>query len=942
VTTTPRSDDRFARVDTIFDAALDLPPDQQAEFIARECGEDDALRAEVLELVRAYHQADSLLDAPAARMAQPLLDAAAALAGPVPERIGAFRVVREIGRGGMGRVFLAERADGQFEQRVAIKLIQDGTPGVLRRFIEERRILALLQHPGIARLVDGGLTAGGLPYFAMELVEGEPIDAYCERRGLTLDQRLELFGRVCEAVAYAHHRLVIHRDLKPSNILVTADGQPKLLDFGIAKLLGPAAADVTRTFLSAMTPEFAAPEQIRGAPVSTATDVYALGVLLYLLLTGERPYQLRGKPPAEVERIVCDEPAPRPSSRAPAAVRRALRGDLDLIVLTALQKEERRRYQSPAALAEDLVRYRRGEVIHARPDSARYRLGKFVGRHRLAVGLTALLVTALAVATGREIVLRGRAEVEAGKAREVEQFLVGVFNLADPHGLETQDRGSVTARELLDRGVRRIDSSLAGQPEVQAELRGVLGRVYTSLGLYHEATPLLREALAQRTALRGASDSGVAATQDLLGTTLTQLNRYDEAEPLLREALERRRRDLGDRHHATAESIEHLATLLEEQNQYDMAEPLYREALAIRRSLGGDSTGEVASAIGNLGLLLHRKGAYAEAESLHRAALGIQLRVLGEDHPLTAMTMQNLAQTLQTRGRLEESEAYHRRSLEAKRRVLGDAHPSVTLSMNNLANLLARQLDRPEEAEALARQALAGDRKTFGEEHSYVAASLANLAVILRLEGKFAEADSLLRLALAMNRKVFGGHHERVAGNLSALGLTRSVMGDGEGAVSYMRQSVAEYRRVLGDDHRNTVATVGNLALMLAEHGDPVEAESLARVSLAKLDSTRSEHRAYWIGAELALGKSLLAQRRTGEALPLLAGLVETAEAQLGRGTSRTGEALLTYGTALAAERRYAEAGPVLRAAEAALGKSRTTQPRLAARARAAVERLPK
>ena len=909
MTTVSRFEDRFGRVDRIFDAALDLPTDQQAAFIARECGDDDSLRAEVLDLVRAYHQADSVLDSPAARVAAPLLDAAAALAGPVPERIGAFRVVREIGRGGMGRVYLAERADGEFEQQVAIKLIQDGTPGVLRRFIEERRILALLQHPGIARLVDGGLTPGGLPYFAMELVEGEPIDAYCERRGLPIDERLELFGRVCEAVAYAHHRLVIHRDLKPSNILVTADGQPKLLDFGIAKLLGPTGTDVTRTLLSAMTPEFAAPEQVRGAAVSTATDVYALGVLLYLLLTGERPYDLRGKSPAEMERVVCEDPPTRPSSRAPAGSRRALRGDLDLIVLTALQKEERRRYQSPAALAEDLLRYRRGEAIRARPESARYRLGKFVARHRVAVGLTGLLIAALAAAAGREVVLRGRAEVEARKAREVEQFLLGVFNLADPLGLETRDGGKVTARELLERGARRIDSSLAGQPQVQAELRGTLGRVYASLGLYGEAEPMLRQALAQRSALP-ASDSGVASTQDLLGTTLTQLNRYDEAEPLLREALEQRRRVLGDRHPATAESIDHLATLLEERNQYDLAEPLYREVVAIRRSLGGDSTAEVAGAVGNLGLLLHRKGAYAEAESLHRVALDIQLRVLGDSHQVTAITMQNLAMTLMSRGRLEESESYHRRSLEAKRKVLGDAHPSVTISMNNLANLL-RRLGRLDEAEALARQALEGDLRTFGPEHSYVAASLANLGVILRFEGKCAEADSMLRRALAVNRKVFGEHHERIAGNLSALALTREAMGDGDEAVRYMRRSVAEYRQVLGDDHRNTAATVGSLALMVSQHGNPVEAESLARASLAKLDSTRPEHRGYWIASDLALGKALLAQRRTGEALALLEPLVDVAKTRLGETNPQTGDALRTYRMALAAVGRHAEARAV-------------------------------
>jgi serine/threonine-protein kinase len=338
--------DRFRRVDSIFDAAVDIPAGERTAFIDRECGDDEALRAEVHELVRAYHQSDSVLESPAARLAAPLLESAAAASGPVPERIGPFRIVREIGRGGMGRVFLGERADGQFEQRVAIKLIQHGAPGVLRRFVEERRILARLEHPNIARLVDGGITESGLPYFAMELVEGEPIDRYCESRALTLEQKLPLFAAVCDAVAYAHHHLVIHRDLKPSNILVTTDGKVKLLDFGIAKLLGAPRPDedVTETRFSAMTPEFAAPEQIRGEPVSTATDVYSLGVLLHLLLTGERLYDVRGKSPAEIERIVCEEAPPKASSRARPELRRALRGDLDLIVMTALQKEPERRY----------------------------------------------------------------------------------------------------------------------------------------------------------------------------------------------------------------------------------------------------------------------------------------------------------------------------------------------------------------------------------------------------------------------------------------------------------------------------------------------------------------------------------------------------------------------------------------------------------------------
>ena len=373
----------------------------------------------MLDLLRAYHQADSFLEAPAAAIAAPILEAAAALSGPLPDRIGAFRVVREIGRGGMGRVFLGERAEGDFEQRVALKLIQHGAPGIVRRFVEERRILALLEHPGIARLIDGGITANGLPYFAMELVEGgEPIDRYCDARDLTIDQRVDLFINVCDAVSYAHQRLVIHRDLKPSNILVKPDGQVKLLDFGIAKLLGrqQSASDLTRTEYQALTPEFAAPEQVRGESVSTTTDVYSLGVLLYLLLAGQRPYDLRRKSPGEIERIICTEVPAKPSSSAPAGLQRELRGDLDLIVMTALQKPEARRYQSPAALAQDLQRFRQGRPILARPDSARYRLGKFLRRNRTPVTIGAAAATALVAATVFSVVQMREAQAQRQEA----------------------------------------------------------------------------------------------------------------------------------------------------------------------------------------------------------------------------------------------------------------------------------------------------------------------------------------------------------------------------------------------------------------------------------------------------------------------------------------------------------------------------------------------
>jgi eukaryotic-like serine/threonine-protein kinase len=934
--------DRFRRVDALFDAALDLPASAQSAFLERACGGDSEMLDNVLRLLQAYNDSGAFLEEPAAEFCAPLLADSPLGAEHDPERIGAFRVVREIGHGGMGDVFLAERADGQFEQRVAVKLIRHGAAALVPRFLEERRILALLEHPGIARLIDGGITEDGLPYFAMEFIEGRPIDRYCVEHGLSVERRLELFADVCDAVSYAHQHLVIHRDLKPSNILVTPQGQVKLLDFGIAKLLHAqdAGDDITRTHFRMMTPEFASPEQVRGEAVSTATDVYALGVLLYLLLTGERPYDVRGKTPAEIERIVCDYEPAKPSMRAPEASRRALRGDLDLIVLTALQKSEERRYQSPAALAQDLQRLQQGQPILARPDSTAYSVRKFVGRHRVGVALAAVLVAALAGAASRERILRGRAEVEARKAKEVEEFLVRVFDVADPYAWEQRDGGSVTARELLDRGASRIDSTLVGQPEVQAELRSVLGRVYTNLGLFDQATPLLERSLAQRRSLYGATHASVALDMDLLGHALARQDRYADAEPLLRGALEQRRRLLGSNSAETAESIEHLATLLEQRSDYAAAEPLHREALAIRQRVFGDSALEVADGLNNLGLVLYRRGAHNEAETMYRRALDITLLRLGEDHPSTAKTVQNLAQILEMLGNLEEAEKLYRRSLAAKRRTLGDAHPSVTIGLNNLGGLLARRLGRLDEAETLTREAIALDRRIFGDHHSYVAQGLTNLGVILRMKGDFTESKQLLQQALAITIAVFGPVHDDVAVINNQIAQTLFLMGDGAGATASMRTSLAQLKQVLGPDHVNTLIAMNNLARILTEYGDPAEAESLLRAALQRFDPENKSHRPHYIVAQNNLGQALLALGRTDDALPILERALELVRGEFGDDNWRTADAQLALGTALVAKQRVADAEPLLLAARATLDKNAAAQPRLATQAAAAVASL--
>jgi len=733
--------DWFRRVDTVFDAVVDVPADQRSALVDRACGGDEALRAEVLKLLRAYHQSDGFLESPAAAIAAPLLERTSALAGGSPERIGPFRVVREIGRGGMGHVFLGERADGQFEQRVALKLIQHGSPGIVRRFVEERRILALLEHPNIARLVDGGLTADGLPYFAMELVDGEPIDQYCTSRNLPLDARLQLFAHVCDAVAYAHQRLVIHRDLKPSNILVTAGPQVKLLDFGIAKLLGDAGGeDLTGTGFSPMTPQFAAPEQIRGLAVSTATDVYSLGVLLYLLLTGERPYDLRGKSPVEVERIVCVEVPPKPSSRAAGPLARRLRGDLDLIVMTALQKDEQRRYQSPATLAHDLQRFREGRAILARPDSARYRLGKFVRRNKTAVAFAAATAAALVGATVFSIAQMREARRQQAEAIRAAQRATALSELQsvlagdarDPDGRPLPPAGRIAMAEGVI--MRRFRSD----PSLVANLLVDLSGRYVETG----------DLRAQRAMLGRARAVALEANR---GAELALANCWRANSYWLEDLLDSARADVA----------EAKAALAREKRRDHEAEATCLEAE---------------------GKLLQATGRPDSGVALLKRAVA-----LGEDEPGSTEQLgrtNSLAEVLRLSGRIREAVPYFRRIL-ANLEALGygetDAFPNVvnflSTSLTDLGELAAldstlRGYIRPREAK-------------YGEGRVPTLLAFLYARAKLRL-GEVDSADVWLARALRDTTQGAGQFEIYLASTLADLRLEQSRLADARGAVAQL------------------------------------------------------------------------------------------------------------------------------------------------------------
>ncbi len=622
---------RWARAKEVFSEVADLAPAERLRAIDEACGDDAELRHEVESLLEAESGAPTFLDGSAPDLAAPSFAAVAdEEESEAGRRIGHYRLLRRIGVGGMGRVFLAERDDDAFTQRVAVKVMRGITSetNVLReRFHAERQILANLDHRSIAKVFDGGVTEEGLPYLVMEFVDGEPIDRYCGRVQAGLVRRLELFQEVCSAVQHAHRHLVVHRDLKPTNVLVSVEGEVKLLDFGIAKLIDPdkvgldQAAPLTRTGLLVMTPEYAAPEQVRGGEVTTATDVYALGVILYELLTGVRPYDLAGAGPTEVERAICETDPAAPSSRAGegdtarigALEPSRLRGDLDTIVLKALRKEPDGRYESVRALADDLDRYRGGLPIEARPSTWTYRAKKFVRRNVYGVGAAAVVFLAVLAGLAATTVQRNRAEREAQTARQVTEFLVGLFESNAPaESLGEQ----LTARQILERGERQIDG-LADEPTVQARLLDVVGRVYTELADYDSAEPLLRRAIAVQ---ESAGSADLAQSLFDLGVLLGERGDLEEAEAVHRRALALRTRARPRRELEIASSLNELGNVLATRVDEE-AEARLSEAIVIRERVLGPDHRSTAKAWDDLGIYYYYAERCDEAEPLFRRAI---------------------------------------------------------------------------------------------------------------------------------------------------------------------------------------------------------------------------------------------------------------------------------------------------------------------------------
>ncbi len=763
-------------------------------------------------------------------------------------QIGHYQIVRKLGEGGMGEVYQAEQLE-PVRRKVALKLIKRGMDSkeALSRFELERQSLALMKHANIAQIFDGGVSEQGRLYFVMEYVGGIPINKYCDNGCLNTRQRLELFIQVCEGIQHAHQKGIIHRDIKPSNILVEVQDEkpvPKVIDFGVAKATSAESGDKTASTQIGQivgTLKYMSPEQVSGVDIDTRTDVYSLGVLLYELLVGVHPVvgrprldekeQPRPMGVEEILRRIREQDPSRPSTQVstlgesaeqvarergtdPKTLARELRGDLDWILVKALEKDRARRYGSPSELAADAVRHLRNEPIEARPPSTIYRVGKFVRRHRVGVAAAGVvLVALLAGITGTTIGLiravraEKTASEEAENARQVSNFLVGLFEVSDP----SEARGNtITAREILDRGVEKIEGELEDQPTVKAQMMYTMGRVYQSLSLYEQAQPLLEkaleitrndpgqnrmavsnsllqlaslyrqqakydealplteEAVAIREEIFGQEHQDVAAALINLGRHLRLTGDYEKARVHLERALAIQEKELGPEHLGVAAALVDLGWLFNLMSEYEKAIEIYERALSIYENKLPEDHPTIASTMHDLGVLHNNIGDHIKARAFLEGALAIKEKVYEPDHPQLAISLDSLGTTLWYMSEYTEAKPYYERALAIREKVHGPKHPDVARSLNNLA-LLLRYLGAHNKALPLYRRALAIKEETLGPDHPDVALALTNLAYLLStLTGDINEVSGLLERALAIREKILGPEHPEVADTLLA------------------------------------------------------------------------------------------------------------------------------------------------------------------------------
>lgn len=894
---------RYQTVKQYFQRACDMPPAEQEELLATLTA-DIATEVGTMLAAFKYSQQDAFF-----AVLDPSNEQEQAARPPLcpPDhnhleqletgsRLGAYQLESVLGEGGMGVVYRASRVDAAFESQVALKILKRGmdTNQIVARFKNERQILADLRHTNIATIHDGGSTPDGRPYLVMEWVKGQTLHQYCDTRRCTIEQRIRLFLDICRAVAFAHRHLVVHRDLKPGNILVTADCVPKLLDFGIAKILDPDREQrqaITELGSLPMTPAYAGPEQIRGGTITTACDIYALGVLLYELLSGHSPYQLDQITPHNLVQTICESSAVKPSEQnarnlaatrisggdnpaanrrlSAKALQRRLQGDLDNIVLKAIAKQPELRYQSVNHLADDLERFLDARPVLARAPSLPYRIRKFTVRYRrpLAVlaaflALTFGFIIALVFQQQRTAVERDLARRERDNAKQVTDLLVSVFESSDP----AQARGQApSAVDLLNAGRGRVDAELADQPYLRAQLQFTLAKVYRSLGHFDTARPLLAEVIQT---LRQTNGEAETLAQVLLvqAEVLWRKGAYDQAERHAREAAQLCQARGAKAAAAECDSI--LAEIHHAQGRYHAAEPLFQRALARRRALFPANHPLVLTSTNNLAAFLFAKGDYARAEELMRQVRRTRLAVLGHDHPLVAADAYNLAAMRRRQGDDREAEQLFTEALLLRQKLFDEQHPAIADCLNSLG-VLHYSKRRYSQAESFLRQALQMRTALFGSSHPATAQSQNDLANLSVAQKHFAEAHTLYNQALATREQLFGANHPSVAASLNNLAGLHQTQGNLSTAESLFGRALAIRIEHLGPLHPDVAVSLHGLALLKIKANQRKAAEPLLRRAFAIREKTLGTDHPHYATVLNDLGACLYTNGKYAEAEPI-------------------------------------------------------------------------
>jgi eukaryotic-like serine/threonine-protein kinase len=918
--------ERWAVIEPLYHGALEQKPAVRSAWLRNACAGDAALEEE-LESLLACASAD--LSNPAARsgMARLWNEIAAAtdssahthaehgVKAPLPSHIGQYRILRLLGEGGMGAVY--EAGQDHPQRIVALKVIRSGLsdPSLVRRFEVELLALGRLQHPGIAQIYEAGTAdygSGPQPYFAMEFVRGRPLLEYAEAHRLDARQRLDLIARICDAVHHAHQRGIIHRDLKPANILVDETGQPKVLDFGVARATDSDVRMTAQTGVGQIigTLAYMSPEQVLADPLEldTRSDVYALGVVLYEMLAQRLPYKISSRQHEAVRAIQKDEPAPLSS------VSSIYRGDIETIVAKALEKDKTRRYASAAELATDIRRYLHDQPIAARPASTLYQLQKFARRHRaLVFAAAAILVVLIAgvIVSAREAARAGK---EAATSRAISDFLqndllaqASAANQARPNNKPDPD---LKVRTALDRAAAKIGGRFDRQPEVEAALRVTIGQTYTDLGLYPQAHAQLGQALKLERDVQGPDNPKTLETTNRLARVIYLQGQYSQAESLLRPALETEQRVLGRENSETLIAMNGLANAYRAQGKYPQADALYNQSLEIRRRVLGPEHPDTLVSMNNLAVSYEQQGQYAKAETLDSRLVEIRRRVLGLEHPNTLASMNNLAVDYEQQAQYAKAEVLDRQLLDIRRRVFGPDHPETLASMANLALICTNQ-GKFAQAEALDSQTLSLQTRVIGPEHPATVKTMSALGFVEFAQGKYAQAVAELGKAVELERRIRGPEHPNTLGSMTDLAGAYAAQGNYDQADRLYTQVLASYHRSLPAQAPAILYTLSGVAFMRQLQGRYAEAETYAAQALAGQEHILGAENPLTMLAEEDLALALVSQRKFAEAEPLAREAADFARKTVPNDWDRfRAESLL--GASLAGQKKYAEAEPLL------------------------------